>query len=175
MPIPCEKCGRKSLNKRGGFVNIAVYMCKCGSETFHIETDVEEILKNAETRGHPLCGNWTVDDLLEMLKKQDVLTVRERSEAEKHWARFRKSWSIKDINTTGEFEKRLKQNDSWIVRDSASFLVDLNEDSGFLSFSILAKGFDETQRIIKADIFNLHSNRRQTRVKYCFSYTCSKM
>jgi DNA-binding Lrp family transcriptional regulator len=38
-----------------------------------------------------------------------------------------------------EFERRLKENDSWTVTDSASFLVNLNEDSGFLSFSILAK------------------------------------
>jgi len=91
MPIPCEKCGRKSLNKRGGFLYIAVYLCKCGSETFQIETDVEEILRNAKTRGHPLCGNWTVDDLLEMLKKQNILAVKERSEAAKHWARPPKS------------------------------------------------------------------------------------
>lgn len=36
-----------------------------------------------------------------------------------------------------EFEKRFKQN-SWKVTDSASFLVNLNDESGFLSFSALA-------------------------------------
>lgn len=85
MPIPCEKCGRKSLNKRGAFINIVVYMCKCGSETINIETDVEEFIRNSKTRGHPLCGDWTVDDLLDMLKKQNILTVKARAEAEKHW------------------------------------------------------------------------------------------
>jgi len=43
-----------------------------------------------------------------------------------------------DYSSYAEFERRLKQN-SWKVTDSASFLVNLNEDSGFLSFSILAK------------------------------------
>jgi hypothetical protein len=43
-----------------------------------------------------------------------------------------------DYSSYAEFERRLKQN-SWKVTDSASFLVNLNEGSGFLSFSILAK------------------------------------
>jgi Lrp/AsnC family transcriptional regulator for asnA, asnC and gidA len=43
-----------------------------------------------------------------------------------------------DYSSYTEFERRLKQNDSWTVTDSANFLVNLHE-SGFLSFSALAK------------------------------------
>jgi DNA-binding Lrp family transcriptional regulator len=43
----------------------------------------------------------------------------------------------KDYSSYIEFERRLKQNRSWTVTDSASFLVYLNEESGFLSFSAL--------------------------------------
>jgi DNA-binding Lrp family transcriptional regulator len=44
-----------------------------------------------------------------------------------------------NYSSYAEFERRLKQNDSWTVTDSASFLVSLNGDYGFLSFSALAK------------------------------------
>jgi len=43
-----------------------------------------------------------------------------------------------DYSSYAEFERRLKQN-SWIVTGSASFLVSLDGDYGFLSFSALAK------------------------------------
>ena len=89
MPIPCKICGRKSLNKRGGFLNIAVYSCKCGAETFQIETDVKELLRNSEQRGHPLCGNWTVDDILDMLKKQNLIAVGEKSARERSYKSIR--------------------------------------------------------------------------------------
>jgi DNA-binding Lrp family transcriptional regulator len=44
-----------------------------------------------------------------------------------------------DYSSYAEFERKLKQNEAWKVPNSASFLVNLNEDSGFLSFSILSK------------------------------------
>jgi hypothetical protein len=43
-----------------------------------------------------------------------------------------------DYSSYAEFERRLKRN-SWIVTGSASFLVSLDGDCGFLSFSALAK------------------------------------
>jgi DNA-binding Lrp family transcriptional regulator len=50
----------------------------------------------------------------------------------------------KDYSSYAEFERRLKQNDSWIVTDSASFLVYLNEEFGFLSFSALARNLNRS-------------------------------
>ena len=44
-----------------------------------------------------------------------------------------------DYSSYAEFERKLGENEFWEVTDSASFLVNLNEDSGFLSFSNLAK------------------------------------
>lgn len=44
----------------------------------------------------------------------------------------------KNYSSYAEFEKRLKQN-SWIVTDSESFLVNLDGDYDFFSFSALAK------------------------------------
>jgi hypothetical protein len=44
-----------------------------------------------------------------------------------------------DYSSYAEFERKLKQNGIWKVTDSASFLANLNDDYGFLSFSILAK------------------------------------
>jgi DNA-binding Lrp family transcriptional regulator len=43
-----------------------------------------------------------------------------------------------DYSSYAEFERRLKQSDSWVVTDSAGFLVSLHGDSVFLSFSALA-------------------------------------
>jgi len=45
-----------------------------------------------------------------------------------------------DYSSYAEFKRKLEENEFWEVTDSASFLVNLNEDSGFLSFSNLAKG-----------------------------------
>jgi DNA-binding Lrp family transcriptional regulator len=50
-----------------------------------------------------------------------------------------------DYSSYAEFERRLKQSDSWIVTDSASFLVHLNEESRFLSFSALAKNLNRSK------------------------------
>jgi hypothetical protein len=44
-----------------------------------------------------------------------------------------------NYSSYAELERRFKQNDSWTVTDSASFLVSLRNDYGFLSFSALAK------------------------------------
>jgi DNA-binding Lrp family transcriptional regulator len=44
-----------------------------------------------------------------------------------------------DYSSYAEFKRKLEENEFWEVTDSASFLVNLNEDSGFLSFSNLAK------------------------------------
>ncbi|MGB8779967.1 MAG: Lrp/AsnC family transcriptional regulator [Candidatus Bathyarchaeia archaeon] len=44
-----------------------------------------------------------------------------------------------DFSSYAEFKRKLEKNEFWEVTHSASFLVNLNEDSGFLSFSNLAK------------------------------------
>ena len=44
-----------------------------------------------------------------------------------------------DYSSYAEFERKLEKNEFWEVADSSSFLVNLDEDSGFLSFSNLAK------------------------------------
>jgi hypothetical protein len=44
-----------------------------------------------------------------------------------------------DYSSYAEFDGRLKQNGSWTVTDSTSFLVNLNDEFGFLSFSALAE------------------------------------
>ena len=44
-----------------------------------------------------------------------------------------------DYSSYAEFKRKLEKNEFWEVTYSASFLVNLNEDSGFLSFSNLAK------------------------------------
>jgi DNA-binding Lrp family transcriptional regulator len=44
-----------------------------------------------------------------------------------------------DYSSYAEFKRKLEENEFWEVMDSASFLVNLNEDSGFLSFSNLAR------------------------------------
>jgi DNA-binding Lrp family transcriptional regulator len=44
-----------------------------------------------------------------------------------------------DFSSYAEFKRKLEEDGFWEVTDSASFLVDLKEDSGFLSFSNLAK------------------------------------
>lgn len=44
-----------------------------------------------------------------------------------------------NFSSYAEFERRLRQNESWIVTGSASFLVNLHDDSGIFSFSALAK------------------------------------
>jgi DNA-binding Lrp family transcriptional regulator len=44
-----------------------------------------------------------------------------------------------DYSSYAEFKRKLEENEFWEVTDSSSFLVNLNEDSGFLSFSNLAK------------------------------------
>jgi DNA-binding Lrp family transcriptional regulator len=49
-----------------------------------------------------------------------------------------------DYSSYAEFERRLKQNDSWTVTDSASFLVNLQDGSDFLSFSALAREMAKT-------------------------------
>jgi DNA-binding Lrp family transcriptional regulator len=49
-----------------------------------------------------------------------------------------------DYSSYAEFERRLKQNDSWTVTDSASFLVNLHDGSDFLSFSALARDMAKT-------------------------------
>ena len=51
-----------------------------------------------------------------------------------------------DYSSYAEFERRLRQNEFWKVMDSANFLVNLNEDSVFLSFSILAKELVKMQK-----------------------------
>jgi DNA-binding Lrp family transcriptional regulator len=44
-----------------------------------------------------------------------------------------------DYSSYAEFKRKLEDNEFWKVTDSSSFLVNLGEDSGFLSFSNLAK------------------------------------
>ena len=44
-----------------------------------------------------------------------------------------------DYSSYAEFERKLEKNEFLEVKDSTSFLVNLDEDSGFLSFSNLAK------------------------------------
>ena len=44
-----------------------------------------------------------------------------------------------DFSSYAEFRRKIKENGFWEVSDSASFLVNLKEDSGFLSFSNVAK------------------------------------
>jgi ribosomal protein L37AE/L43A len=45
MPIPCEKCGRKSYNKRQGFISLSWYECsKCGNEIMQVETDLAKLV-----------------------------------------------------------------------------------------------------------------------------------
>jgi DNA-binding Lrp family transcriptional regulator len=44
-----------------------------------------------------------------------------------------------DYSSYAEFKGKLEENEFWKVTDSSSFLVNLSEDSGFLSFSNLAK------------------------------------
>jgi len=46
-----------------------------------------------------------------------------------------------------KFKRKLENNEFWQVTDSASFLVNLKEDSGFLSFSNLAKELVKTQQL----------------------------
>ena len=50
----------------------------------------------------------------------------------------------KNYSSYAEFERRLKQNNSWTVTDSASFLVNLHDGSDFLSFSALARDMKKT-------------------------------
>jgi len=44
-----------------------------------------------------------------------------------------------DYSSYAEFKGKLEENEFWKVTDSSSFLVNLGEDSGFLSLSNLAK------------------------------------
>ena len=44
-----------------------------------------------------------------------------------------------DFSSYAEFKEKLEENEFWKVKDSSSFLVNLRKDSGFLSFSNLAK------------------------------------
>ena len=50
----------------------------------------------------------------------------------------------KDYSSFAEFQRRLKQNDSWTATDSASFLVNLHDNSDFLSLSALARDVSKT-------------------------------
>jgi DNA-binding Lrp family transcriptional regulator len=49
-----------------------------------------------------------------------------------------------DFSSYAEFKRKLEENAFWEVTNSASFLVNLKEDSGFLSFSNLAKELVKT-------------------------------
>lgn len=65
-----------------------------------------------------------------------------------------------NYSSFAEFARRLRQNESWIVTDAASFLVNLHDDSGILSFSALAK--KEEARAVDGSLAEIRTLAKHT-------------
>lgn len=65
-----------------------------------------------------------------------------------------------NYSSYAEFARRLRQNESWIVTESASFLVNLQDDSGILSLSALAK--KEEARAVDGSLTEIQTLTKQT-------------
>lgn len=65
-----------------------------------------------------------------------------------------------NYSSYAEFERRLRQNESWIVTHATSFIVNLHDDSGILSLSALAK--KEEARAVDGSLAEIRTPSKHT-------------